>query len=71
MSVHVCRDHDITIAECEAYSGDDFMRPDDSTVERAVETLIKRHAEEFQDLVSRGELARCAELREVMMGGDC
>ena len=70
MNAHVCRDHDITIGECEAYSGDDFARPDDSTVERAVETLIKRHAEEFQDLVSEAELVRAHELREIMMEGD-
>ena len=68
--MNIYRDHNITVAECEAYSGDDFVRPDDSTVERAVEILIQRHAEEFQDLVSCGELARCAEAREMMMEGD-
>ncbi len=50
--------HLVVVPEQEAYRGDAYWRPDDSSVQEAVVTLIERHPEEFQNLLDGAELKK-------------
>jgi hypothetical protein len=56
--------HDITLPEQEAYRGYDYWRPSDASVQSAVEMLILRHADEFQELIDEEELERIERARD-------
>lgn len=56
----------ITLEDLEAYSGDDYCRPDDRSVQEAVERLISAHEEEFQELLNAAEIKT---VEQYAMGG--
>ena len=58
--------HSIRLPEQEAYRGYDYWRPDDRSVQSAVETLIERHADEFQELIDDAEEERAERARDQM-----
>lgn len=55
--------HDIRLPEQEAYSGADYWRPTDASVQSAVRALIDAHSDEFQDLLDSAEAERIGQDR--------